>query len=694
MYSRIWVIPMVLLMLSLGSSVRAQGSGSALELGKTALESGRYEEAAGFFQQATRRRRTRAEAHYRLARLYSNTPLRNLQKAHAEIKRAIEYNDEDLRFLSLRLELYLADSTSIGSRMERLDTRKRLAQKMLELDPANELALEEMGRVYLDDLHWNVIATARFKTKFFETRWARSFEKAESSFLEVLRLNPKRRSTYRYLITLYVYHEEFEAALDLLDTMKQHFPEEAETWLYAGLIYHNLSEATLAAECFENALVLMDLEMYTLFQDVSHLIHDDEFSLYQSDSSRYVDRFWATRDPRMLTPENERRNEHYARLIYTDLLYDEPKQGRRGWETERGETFLRYGKPANPVVTNSHYSSLSTWHYEEFDLKFEGFNGYYTFYSPPATAFVNASNVNEAWNADYVIRAREIKRKWPESYAHEEPGRRITLPYLVSAFKGADGQTDLYISYGIPIVGFQEGGPGVEVNVETGVFLIGNDGIEVSERRIIHGFSPDQVVAAGEMNAWTDSYHLHTKPGEMDLSVEFETESGETVGYQRDVISIPAFDSTDLALSDIMPAGLIEEVESETRVAGGTIVRDGLSITPMAAGVYRTEQPIYLYFEAYHLTQDPLSETHYEVEAALIRRDERAGLQRLIGDLFRSRSEGVSVRFQAHGKTPDDAIYLIMDAHAERAGTFDLVVTLTDSMSGQVTESKRTLILE
>src|SRR5690606_29614581 len=56
--------------------------------------------------------------------------------------------------------------------------------------------------------------------------------------------------------------------------------------------------------------------------------------------------YWARGDPLYLTPWNEYRAEHQARVALAELLFGEPMTDLRGWETDRGLILIRYGLPA------------------------------------------------------------------------------------------------------------------------------------------------------------------------------------------------------------------------------------------------------------------------------------------------------------------------------------------------------------
>ena len=55
--------------------------------------------------------------------------------------------------------------------------------------------------------------------------------------------------------------------------------------------------------------------------------------------------FWEVRDPTPGAEGNEFRDEFYRLLMYANERYS--AQRVEGWETDRGNTLLRYGRPAN-----------------------------------------------------------------------------------------------------------------------------------------------------------------------------------------------------------------------------------------------------------------------------------------------------------------------------------------------------------
>ncbi len=81
--------------------------------------------------------------------------------------------------------------------------------------------------------------------------------------------------------------------------------------------------------------------------DVAYIITKDEkkaFYALQTDEERenFIENFWRRRDPNPDTEENEYREEYYERIAYANEHYT---SGIPGWKTDRGRTYIAWGKP-------------------------------------------------------------------------------------------------------------------------------------------------------------------------------------------------------------------------------------------------------------------------------------------------------------------------------------------------------------
>ncbi len=84
-----------------------------------------------------------------------------------------------------------------------------------------------------------------------------------------------------------------------------------------------------------------------LDQDVVYIITDTERQAFRhltndEEREQFIENFWLRRNPSPDSPENEYREEHYARIEYANEHF---AAGKPGWMTDRGHIYIAYGKP-------------------------------------------------------------------------------------------------------------------------------------------------------------------------------------------------------------------------------------------------------------------------------------------------------------------------------------------------------------
>jgi GWxTD domain-containing protein len=106
-----------------------------------------------------------------------------------------------------------------------------------------------------------------------------------------------------------------------------------------------------------------------LDRDVGYIITKEErdaFLKLTSDEARdkFIDRFWALRNPDPGSPSNSYKDDIYQRVAYADAHFG-TGSGGEGWRTARGQTYITLGPPAHK---ETHYGAgnlrpLEIWFY-------------------------------------------------------------------------------------------------------------------------------------------------------------------------------------------------------------------------------------------------------------------------------------------------------------------------------------------
>jgi GWxTD domain-containing protein len=86
-----------------------------------------------------------------------------------------------------------------------------------------------------------------------------------------------------------------------------------------------------------------------LKDDVAYIISDEERNAFlqltsDAERERFIEQFWLRRDPTPQTVENEFKEEHYRRIMYT-VEHFSTVSGLPGWKTDMGRIYIMYGPP-------------------------------------------------------------------------------------------------------------------------------------------------------------------------------------------------------------------------------------------------------------------------------------------------------------------------------------------------------------
>ena len=90
------------------------------------------------------------------------------------------------------------------------------------------------------------------------------------------------------------------------------------------------------------------------------------------DKKQLFDDFWQERDPSPGTPRNELREEFFRRVDFANKNFSEIVSNRAGWETDRGEVYVKNGPPDNIErdATEINMPTAEIWYYSNLNRKY------------------------------------------------------------------------------------------------------------------------------------------------------------------------------------------------------------------------------------------------------------------------------------------------------------------------------------
>lgn len=438
-----------------------------------------------------------------------------------------------------------------------------------------------------------------------------------------------------------------------------------------------------------------------MFEDPERLLREREAERYTTlsgrDQASYRTVYWRKADPLHLTPANERRLEHLARMIYADIRFSAPEVGLRGWDTDRGHVYVRYGPPRrvfqvrresakemNPALTAAamdllkcqrvvHTLSDSVKDLSGCDFGWylgaagtsssEGGRWIFWNYDPELPSFIFEKQLRSRWakhkpETRSRLLAEEAIERAPVLDA--SPYAIRELPVQVARFRGPrPGVTHFLVMPGqLP-----EFGAAAPDSVETGLFV----------------FGPDNRLVAQEQHPGLARafYEFRTGPGAYDLSVEVLEAPRRRAGRWR--ATLPALEGKGAgpALSDLLLARSVQPLSEEPRT------RTDFAILPNPALELRPGEALALYFEVYDLAPGADGTAAYSARLTLTDAQARPVVLRVLEGVRRwlgaEEREPVTLAWERVLKPAGDRVpeYLVVDPGTLPPGRYRLTVEVS-----------------
>lgn len=505
---------------------------------------------------------------------------------------------------------------------------------------------------------------------------------AEDHYHEALRALPSHERAATGLLAILYDADRFEEYLGVARAFARHAPRSARAQLALGLGLVRTHRDAEASAAFDTALALMSPAERDVVEDLSTILRRSDAEAYQrlAETERHETErvYWAATDPLRLTPVNEHRIEHLARVAYADIRYTAPELHLRGWQTDRGAIYIRYGPP--PVIATfapntegalvDQIGKVTTvWWYPERRLRF-------VFYGSPGYNVARFAG-------DFVAFAEDARYAAPVRYDNVPVDQALdSIAVQVARFRDSVGLASVVFFAGVPVARMLNGIDLARSTLESGLFI--TDGVE---RTLLERRRQEPVSLSEDRQFEERTFEVRLGPGEYRYRVEAREPSSRRAARGAAALEIGSTPS-GLDLSDVV---LADQVAPRTDAPRG---RRDFFIDPNPSLAYAQGERVHLYWEIYGLQPDSVGVGAYTVSVTIrLQSIERRGIvARLIGgslDAAGLTAEGDDrvvltyardVTLRGRDRVPE---YLAVDLGDSPEGLYSLDISVEDRRTYQ-----------
>ena len=383
-------------------------------------------------------------------------------------------------------------------------------------------------------------------------------------------------------------------------------PSEPRAYLALGLGLHAEGRDDEAAGAFEYAVELLPDEARADFLAVSRLLTQDDAEIFEAragaDPADAARRFWTAWDPLYLTPSNEYWAEYLSRMAYVDLRFGLPEYDVPGWRTDRGEIWVRYGRPLRQASFGANTTNAgdmesvgrvtTVWSYGRNGpvFVFRGMPGY------RGATFAN----------DFRFYAENYRARQPARFSAPSLPALLQVPAQIARFRGVDGEIDLEVYAAVPLDSLREAVGVAAATFETGLFVVEPDGAEI--RRVTEA----REATFEEGRALPLSWRTTVPAGQPHIvSAEARDPLSWAAAVHRARVGARSFPAGEPSVSDILLTRSLEVVVDPPRS------RTDFRMVPEPTLTYAPNDEIGIYFELYNLLPDSDRFASYDLELAV-----------------------------------------------------------------------------
>lgn len=458
-------------------------------------------------------------------------------------------------------------------------------------------------------------------------------------------------------------------------------------YLALGVLFHSVQEEEESYKAFIKAFDLMSDDERDDFRINSVISFFNigmgiESNQEQKKLLKFIDDFWKSRDPLLLTTYNERLLEHYSRVAFANLSFE--TNNNPGWRSDRGEAVIRYGLPYNRIrIRPNLYGGMGSqpkkmgknsimpeiikselWFYDSFTIKFED----------------EWLNNNYQFARDQLLFIDNLRDNIGSDYKPKFKGPILEILYNTLQFRNGkdNSKTDVYVNY---LIRRNDGLSNIENNkLIEGLFYFDDNFNK------IHSHQDTIIINNKADNIY--SIKFSSKEGSGNLALEINRKADDGIAAYHGKYKIKDYSNGKLMLSDFVLARSIDSEFAKERINRGD-----LSITSSPSNIFNKNEPIFLYYEIYNLGLDEEKLTNFdqEISIRIIEEDSSIGdILNKIGEVLGIGKEGEKITLTSNYKTLErnSQIYFQLDMKNYPSGEYEIGITIKDKIGQKETSGK------
>lgn len=505
------------------------------------------------------------------------------------------------------------------------------------------------------------------------------YEGLMEAFRNALDVYPAHAGAFRRLAAHLIERGQYRDARALALNFQEAAPDNPWGYLTLGLVYQRTGADSLAEAQFDRGIELAGPDIAEHYLDISYVLREEQAKNYEAANEktrRWLEEIlWRKSDPLYLTPGNEIRVSHLARVAFADIWFEDPSHGRWGADTERGQIFVRYGAPERIWQVARDISREGG-----ADGQLAEGGGRWIFW-------------NYGWDLPNFIFQKQLRYRHAShmlssaSKAQEEEARAIEpavystnfelfdYPVQVARFRGA-ADSIVEVDFYSEIPGDSLLANAIADTLDVGLFLFaGAEHMEIFRRTL-------NAPSRAAPKALT--FSLPLPAGRFTYSLEAEAPLNRAAVHRGELEIRPFRDDT-LSLSDMVLADAITPRSQEP------VDRRGFAIRANRRGVFDRDLPVAVYWEVYGLATDPEGFANFRVKLSVTDAKGKGVLARVANAFGFGEGDEVQLTYERVVKFNGVRVpeYMSLELIDSEPGPYKISIEVTDLVRGVTVVGER-----